>query len=198
MVTIKRNRRCEMEKVKRDQTIGLLVLLAALVVIAVFSASLPVMAVYQAEQNATVTKSETLLILNQTGVDTVTYWNFTASIGTNSTTVNNSNDEAQDPADNNASVARIENPNPALNLIIYFNASTFTGTATVSNEWCNVTDTTDNVTDEYGINTPLTFNQEVNTTAQIDATTLKNLWLKIYATKSGTATSTFKVLGEGV
>jgi hypothetical protein len=198
MVTNKRNRRCEMEKVKRDQTIGLLVLLAALIVIAVFSASLPVMAVYQAEQNATVTKSLTLEIRNQTGVDPVTYWNFTASIGTNSTTVNNSNDEAQDPADNNASVARIENPNPALNLIIYFNASTFTGTATVSNEWCNVTDTTDNVTDEYGINTPLTFNQEVNTTAQIDATTLKNLWLKIYATKSGTATSTFKVLGEGV
>jgi hypothetical protein len=186
-----------MEKVKRDQTIGLLVLLAALVVIAVFSASLPVMAVYQAEQNATVTKSETLLILNQTGVDTVNYWNFTASIGTNSTTVNNSIPETQNLSSNNTPVARIENPNELLDLIIYFNASTFTGTATVSNEWCNVTDTTDNTTED-GINTPLTFDQEVNTTAQIDATTLKNLWLKIYATKSGTATSTFKVLGEGV
>ena len=186
-----------MEKVKRDQTIGLLVLLAALVVIAVFSASLPVMAVYQAEQNATVTKSETLLIKNQTGVDTVTYWNFTASIGVNSTTVTNSNDEAQNSTDNESAVARIENPNPALNLIIYFNASTFTGGATVSNEWCNVTDTTDNTTDNASINTPLPFDQEVDTTVQIDATTLKNLWLKIYATKSGVATSTFKVLGEG-
>ena len=186
-----------MEKVKREQTIGLLVLLAALVALAVFSASLPVMAVYQAEQNATVTKSETLLILNQTGETAVNYWNFTASIGVNSTTVNNSIPETQNLSSSSTPVARIENPNPVLDLIIYFNASTFTGGATVSNEWCNVTDTTDNTTDNASINTPLPFDQEVDTTVQIDATTLKNLWLKIYATKSGVATSTFKVLGEG-
>lgn len=186
-----------MEKVKRDKTIGLLVLLAALVVIAVFSASLPVMADYQAEQNATVAKSETLLIKNQTGVDTVTYWNFTATVGTNSTTVNNSKDESQDPTDNESAVARIQNPNSALNLIIYLNASTFTGGATVSNEWYNLTNTTDNTTDAANISTSLPFDQDTTSGNTIYATELRNLWLKIYATTSGTATSTFKVLGEG-
>jgi hypothetical protein len=107
-----------MEKVKRDQTIGLLALLVALVALAVFSASLPVMADYQAEQNATVTKSETLQIKNQNETYDVTYWNFTASIGTNSTDVNNSWAESQNPTDNNTPVARIENPNPALNLLV--------------------------------------------------------------------------------
>jgi hypothetical protein len=84
-----------------------------------------------------------------------------------------------------------------LTIHLYFNASTFTGTATVPNEWYNLTNTDENTTNADGISTPLTFDQEVDTSVQIDATTLKNLWLKIYATKSGTATSTFKVLGEG-
>jgi len=186
-----------MEKVKRDQTVGLLVLLVALVALAVFSASLPVIAVYQAEQNATVAKSETLLILNQTGVDPVTYWNFTASIATNSTAVNNSKNEAQNTTNNNTPVARINNPNSALNLIIYFNASTFTGTATVSNEWYNVTNTDENTTNATYVDKALTFGTETNTAVTINSNNYKNLWLKIYATKSGVATSTFKVLGEG-
>ncbi|RZN43475.1 MAG: hypothetical protein EFT35_01235 [Methanophagales archaeon ANME-1-THS] len=186
-----------MEKVERDQTVGLVVLLATLVALAVFSASLPVMADYQAEQNVTVSKSETLLIKNQNETYDVTYWNFTATIGTNSTDVINSWAESQNPSDNNTPVARIQNPNSALDLIIYLNASEFSGTATVSNEWYNLTNTTDNTTDADGISTALTFDTDTDTGNTIYATEFRNLWLKIYATTSGTATSTFKVLGEG-
>jgi hypothetical protein len=184
---------------KTDRTtLGLLVLLAALVVLALFSASLPVMADYQAEQNITVAKSETLLIRNQTGVENVTYWNFTATIGTNSTTVNNSKGESQNPSDNSTPLARIENPNSALDLIIYLNASIFSPDI-VQNEWYNVTNTTDNTgaADGSGISTALPFDTDTDTGNTIYATEFRNLWLKIYADQSGTATSTFKVLGEG-
>jgi hypothetical protein len=130
-------------------------------------------------------------------VDNVTYWNFTATIGTNCSDPINSNSETQDPADNNTPVARIENPNSALNLTIWVNAATFSGTATVPNEWYNVTNTTENAGGAAGINKALPFDTDTDTTVQIDATEFKNLWLKIYATTSGTATSPFKVLGEG-
>lgn len=186
-----------MEKVERDKTVGLLVLLAALVALAVFSASLPAMAGYEAEQNATVAKSTTLEIKNQNETYDVSYWNFTASIGTNSTTVTNSWAESQNPADNTTPVARIYNTNSALDLIIYLNASTFTGGATVSNEWYNLTNTTDNSTDADNISTSLPFNTDTDTGNTLYSTEFRNLWLKIYETTSGTATSTFKVLGEG-
>lgn len=179
-------------------TIGLSIVLAALVALAVFSASLPAMATHQAEQNATVSQATTLEIMNQTGVVPVTHWNFTASVGTNSTNVTNSgtDDVLQNAADSDKPVARIKNPDTNPNLIIYLNASAFIGTANVTKEWYNITATTENTTDADGINKALTWSTDTNTQVQINANTFKNLWLKIYATKSGTSTSTFKVLGE--
>lgn len=186
-----------MEKMKIDKTtIGLSIVLAAVVALAVFSASLPAMA-DTAEQNATVSKATNMEILNQTGVTTVTYWNFTATIGSNCSDPANSDGETQGPTDNSTPIARIKNPSGNPTLTIWLNAAIFSPDR-VSNEWYNITAITDNSTDAPGINNALPLGDDTDTSVDITADNLMNLYLKIKPSQSGTATSTFSVLGEGL
>ncbi len=177
-------------------TLGLLVILAALVALAVFSASFPAMAGSQAEQNVSVSKATNMEILNQTGVTAVTYWNFSATVGLNCSDPQNSEVETQNPADNSTPIARIKNPSTNPTLVIWLNAAEFSPKY-VSNEWYNITAITDNSTNAEGINVVLSLGSDTNTNVTIAADNSKNLYLKIKPSQSGTATSTFSVLGEG-
>jgi len=184
-----------MEKVKRDQTVGLLALLAALVALAVFSASSPVMADYQAEQNATVAKATTINICAWDNTSAVNYWNFTGIVGGNNNTPVNSNTtpEQQAPGEADKPVARLVNSNPSLNFIIYLNAGTFSNNV-VDYEYFNTSDigsTNGSTWVQFAA-----WDTDTSTGDTILQSDKKNLWLNVTFGKSGVGTSTFKVLGE--
>jgi hypothetical protein len=180
-------------------TVGLSLILAVVVAMLVFSASLPVSG-SDAEQQATVTKNITAVkIVDHTGAatPTVTHWNFSGQSGATVADPKNSEDYAQDIANNQSAVACLNNTNTAAAMTVYITAGAWTGSNVISSESWNVSDGTkpagwnvfvpDDDVELTGLNAPA---------ATLSANGNWSLWLKAVLNNSGSATSTFNVTCE--
>ncbi len=180
-------------------TVGLSLILAVVVAILVFSASLPVSG-SESVQQATVTKNITAVkIVAQDGTttNTVTHWNFVGQSGATVTDPTNSETETQDITTNQSAVACLNNTNTVV-MTVYITSGAWSDvTTTVSSESWNVSDGTKPA--GWTVFTPGT---EVKLTgSNAPSATLTNngnwsLWLKATLNEPGSATSTFDVTCE--
>jgi len=173
-----------------ETTIGLSLVLAALVALTVFSASFPAIA-DPVTQEASVTKNITAIdFMNQTGVSSITGWTFS---GVSGTTVQpqNSNTEDQEAGTNNKAVSRLKNTDSSsMDVYLYSAEFNATAVATVSNERMNVTASGENVTIAQLTGTITTTCPATATTTIVGSGT-KDLWLKLTLGQSGAAEATF-------
>ncbi|KAF5411130.1 MAG: hypothetical protein C5S38_09715 [Candidatus Methanophagaceae archaeon] len=94
-------------------TIGLSLILAVVVAMLVFSASLPVSG-SDAVQNVTVSRNTSAVAIVAQNGDTgtaISYWNFTGVSGATVADPQNSNSEAQDPAADQHGICALNNTN---------------------------------------------------------------------------------------
>lgn len=176
------------------------IFLAGMMVCATFASVLPAMADNEATQSASVEKVGAIYIVAQNGTAaaTVSTITFPSSVGgVNVSNPYNDVDTASSPQNaTNATkpVIRLNNTG-AITYIIHYNISTFTND-TVSNEYYNITATTEN---SNNISTLVIFNAQTSTDETIDAGATKNLYLKVKTNATGagnTGTSTITILGE--
>lgn len=180
-------------------TIGLSLILAVVVAMLVFSASLPVSG-SDAEQQATVTKNITAVkIVGHTGAatSTVIHWNFSGQSGATVADPKNSDGHAQVITTNQTAVACLNNTNTAAAMTVYITAGAWTDNNVISSESWNVSDGTKPAgwTVFAGdIEVPLTISNAP--AATLSANGNWSLWLKAVLNNSGSATSTFNVTCE--
>jgi len=185
-------------------TIGLSIVLAAVVALAVFSASFPASGT-DAVQNATVTRNITAIKIapaNGTYEATteITYWNFTGTSGATVDDPTNSQGDTQVTGTNQSAVACLNNTNAAAAMTVSITNDTFSGTNIVSKEEYNITDGM-----YVGYHDPAIWFEATDwtelTAANAPAATLGanvnwSVWVRIDVKKAGTATSTFNVTAE--
>jgi hypothetical protein len=176
---------------KRDNAIiGLSVLLAVVVALTVFSASLPALG-NTAEQNAAVTVNTTAVIVcaqNGSADYPVNYWNFTGQAGATVDNPTNDIGGTQDVGTNHKPVACLNNTNEQT-MTVYINAGTFSSdtvyqelyndSATTPSGWSSNIQGAGDIT--YG-----SLAQNVNGT----------LWLRVILKSAGSGASTFNVTCE--
>ncbi len=180
-------------------TIGLSLILAVVVAMLVFSASLPVSG-SESVQNATVTKNITAVkIVGQSGAATpaVTHWNFSGQSGATVADPANSAGQTQVITTNQTAVACLNNTNTAAAMTVYITAGAWTGDNVISSESWNVSDGTKPAgwtvfADDVEV--PLNISNAPNTT--LSANGNWSLWLKAALNQGGSATSTFNVTCE--
>ena len=176
-------------------TIGLSLILAVVVAMTVFSASLPVSGT-GAEQNVTVSKNTSAVkIVSQTGDAgiAISYWNFTGVIGATVANPQNSGSETQDPAVDQKGICTLNNTNSQTMSAVYISNGSWSADV-VSDYKYYASATGANPTDAAGINLAMTG-------SEIDIGSITNnentsLWLKVVLKGSGSATSTFTVTSE--
>lgn len=178
-------------------SIGLSVALAAVAVLAVFSASFPASGT-DATQNATVTTNITAIkVCAQNGsVDhQVNYWNFSGQSGAiNDTPVNDLG--GQQALQAQEGICTLNNTDNTYPMTTYISTSSggndWSNTNVIENgkTWCNYTDSV----------APAAIDKLLNSTVQsvgsIDVNNNKSVWVKVQFKHPGSATSTFSVTAE--
>ena len=177
-------------------TIGLSLILAVVVAMLVFSASLPVMAT-DATQSATVTKNVTaVVIVNQSGLaaNTITGWAFSGISGETNATPANSGGELQG-FDASTPVTYLNNTHSGP-MLVFITASAWNQPTYVGHEYY----TTSDPADAGAIGTQFTYGSPTGdiTGGGLATNAKKGLWLKLELEKSGSASSTFTVESECV
>lgn len=177
-------------------TIGISVLLAAVVALTVFSASLPTMAgVGDAVQNATVSANTTAIKICAQGGNTsylVSYWNFTVQTGSTSDTPVNNWSETQNPTADQSGICTLNNTHSAA-MTVYLQNGSWTDDTVVTSYYYNSSNLTSN--GEYPTIDLAMDGTEQNLGSMTTNTNI-SLWLKLTGGKKGTATSTFNVTSE--
>jgi hypothetical protein len=174
-------------------TIGLSIVLAALVALAVLSASFPALGT-EAVQNVTVAANVTAIkIVPQNGTyhaaTVINYWNFTGQSGATVDNPTNSLGQVQDTAVNTSPVACLNNTNPSTTMTVTINAATFSPNLVSSEDFSNVTLGTNPTWYDLPFGSDKYY-------GSLNSTENKTLWLKVTLTGSGSATSTFNVTAE--
>ena len=178
-------------------------LIVGIIVCAVMAFALPTMAANEATQSATITKSTTFLFYNQTGTSEINALNIVGTVGEELTgaglTNNVDTTSPQNVSDANAPIARIKNIDTDTNLIAYAKVTEGSNwDASILSEHFLLT-ATGGTTTAGAINIDLsTWGTEVSSSHTVNANTLANLWIKVVPQATGTGSSTFTVLGEGV
>lgn len=176
-------------------TVGLSLILAVVVAMLVFSASLPVSG-SGAEQNVTVSKNTTAVkIVSQTGDagTSITYWNFTGVTGATVADPENSATQTQDPTTNQKGICTLNNTNSQPMSTVYISNGSWTADV-ISEYKYYFSSTGANPTNAAGINLDMTGSEIGIGSIASNANT--SLWLKVVLKGSGTATSTFTVTSE--
>ncbi|KAF5437661.1 hypothetical protein C5S35_02945 [Candidatus Methanophagaceae archaeon] len=177
-------------------TIGLSLILAVVVAMLVFSASLPVMAT-DATQSATVTKNVTaVVIVNQSGLaaNTITGWAFSGISGETNATPANSGGELQG-FDASTPVTYLNNTHSG-SMLVYITAGAWNESTHVGSEYYTTLDPAD----ASAISTLFVYDTATNDISGggLATNAKQGLWLKLELEKSGSASSTFTVESECV
>ena len=181
-------------------TIGLSLILAVVVAMLVFSASLPVTA-DDATQSATVTKNTTAVtIMNQSAGEAVSSWTFTGKAGEIDADPQNSVTETQNISATNESVATLKNVDTDYDMKVYLTFGAWSAND-VGMEYYSITakDTTAGSWSTVGTGGDYAYDSEIDPAVTITENGgWNNLWLKLELLKVGTPTSTFIVESEVV
>ena len=177
-------------------TIGLSLILAVVVAMLVFSASLPVMAT-DASQSATVTKNVTaVVIVDQSGLaaNTIAGWAFSGIAGETNATPANSGGELQGFAASTP-VTYLNNTHSGP-MLVFITAGAWDVPAYVGSEYY----TTSDPANASAIDTLFTYGTSVEITSGsgLAKDAKQGLWLKLELKKSGSASSNFIVESESV
>ena len=199
---------------KTDKTtIGLSIVLAAVVALAVFSASSPVLGDHSALQEVNVVKSVTAVeIRNQTCQVEVAGWNFSGAAGAIDVAPVNNLGEQQNENNINEAVATLYNNDTVYNMTMYLNISSWVPPNKVGSEWVAVNDTgfpapgvfdldPDANNGWAWIDTPAPpadheYDEQFSTGVTINVGNCKNLWLELELLMHGAAASDFTVESE--
>jgi len=176
-------------------TIGLSIVLAAVVALTVFSASFPASGT-DAVQNATVSANTTAINICAQGGNTsylVTYWNFTVQTGAICDTPVNNWNETQNPTANQSGICTLNNTHTA-DMTVYIQNGSWTGSSVVTDYKYNSSNSTTN--GEYPTALDIVFDGTEQNLGSMTTNTNISLWLKLTGGKRGTATSTFTVTSE--
>jgi hypothetical protein len=177
-------------------TIGLSLILAVVVAMLVFSASLPATA-EDATQNATSTvNTSAVKIVAQDGnaSKTVTYWNFTGMSGTINATPTNNQGDVQDPGTNQKGICTLNNTNSQPMSAVYITNSSWSDNSVIKDyKYYNHTSGTAPGT-AADIITAMDGSDEDVGAISADGNT--SIWLKVQLKGKGSATSTFTVTSE--
>jgi|GEM_PF-3375020 len=183
-------------------TIGLSIVLVAVVALTVFSASLPASG-STAEQNASVSVNTTAIKIvcqNGSAAYVVNYWNFSGETGATVTDPQNEHGETQDVDTDQNAVACLNNTNDDP-MSIHITAGTWDPSDRITSENFNVSNHTCPTTAAANW-TAFTLGTEVDldsSNAPGDTITANgnwSLWLKVQLNKAGTSKSTFNVTSE--
>jgi hypothetical protein len=182
-------------------TIGLSIVLVAVVALAVFSASFPASGT-KAVQNATVTQNTTAIVICAQGGNTsylVSYWNFTGYSGAiNETPVNNWS-EQQNPGQEQHGICTLNNTNTVYPMTTYIKTTNGTNNGDWSdpsviedgNTWYNRTSGTAPTAIDLSLNHSIYAN-----VGTIDKNANMSVWVKVQFRSPGTANSLFTVTAE--
>ena len=177
-------------------TVGLSLILAVVVAMLVFSASLPVCG-SESVQNVTVSRNTSAVkIVAQTGVaaDGVNYWNFTGTSGAINATPVNNRPETQNPTENQSGICTLNNTNSQTMSAVYITNGTWDGASVIADYKY--------YKHESGTapgSAALIDTQMDGTAKSVGAITNNantSIWLKVELKGSGSATSTFTVTSE--
>jgi len=180
-------------------TIGLSLILAVVVAMLVFSASLPVTA-DDATQSATVTKNVTaVVIVNQSGLaaNDISAWSFSGVAGeTNATPANTGTNGGELQGFAAGTPVTFLNNTHSGAMLVHITAGVWANADLVGTEYYTTTAPTDasNINNDFVYGT----SEEITSGSGLAADAKQGLWLKLELKKDGTTTSNFLVESECV